>query len=53
VLTGSVGQYFGRLKDSDLLLEIMQSALGDTVIQRSEIMIPSVREAAGFAHYSI
>lgn len=51
VLTGSVGQYFGRLKDSDLLLEIMQSSLGDTVIQRSEIMIPSVREAAGFAHY--
>jgi hypothetical protein len=52
VLTGTVGEHFGRLEKGDLLLEMMSGALGPAFrVSRSEIAIASVRELEGFLEY--
>ena len=53
VLTGTVGEHFGRTKDDLLLTTMKEWCLGTLVetVKRSEITIASVREIEGFRKF--
>jgi mannose-6-phosphate isomerase class I len=56
VLTGAVGEHFGRLRTDDLLVKTMNRCLGSSgpekkPVKRSEVAISSVRETEGFIQY--